>query len=442
MAALGANATAICQSASPSSMSSRDRTSGSDWPISCATAVRGGRRRSVPSASSGTVEARATAGPTAVRHAKSTLAGVVGCSLTSSIRAQEDALKRDHRKTKAGPKVQGPKVQVKGRASWTQRGRGPGPRDDQASPGRTGPPRVSPGPRDRRVSFRTDKDQSGPTSISLSSDPVQLVLASASPRRADLLTAAGLPFMVQPVAVDESRLAGESPDDYVRRLARTKARGGRGQPGRGRPRSRHRRRSRGRRPRQAGKCGRGGRHAAAPVGPRRTRCSPASRSCGGPTSSPTWRRRRSSSTRSPTPKSRGTWPAESTRTRRAPMPFRGSRPASSHAIEGSYTNVVGLPVDLVYRHIKAGRRCLRADDCSRAGSIAETESHNVPAMSAQDGQGQPHDIVLVAAFGGLFWSTLSEGTEYYKHVDEVMSRRISGTASACSCTATSSRGRS
>ncbi len=28
-------------------------------------------------------------------------------------------------------------------------------------------------------------------------------------------------------------------------------------------------------------------------------------------------------------------------------------------------------------------------------------------------------IVLVAALGGLFWSTLSEGTEYYKHVDEV-----------------------
>ncbi|MBI2835750.1 MAG: cytochrome c maturation protein CcmE [Acidobacteria bacterium] len=29
-------------------------------------------------------------------------------------------------------------------------------------------------------------------------------------------------------------------------------------------------------------------------------------------------------------------------------------------------------------------------------------------------------IVLGAAFGGLLWSTLSEGTEYYKHVDEVM----------------------
>jgi cytochrome c-type biogenesis protein CcmE len=28
--------------------------------------------------------------------------------------------------------------------------------------------------------------------------------------------------------------------------------------------------------------------------------------------------------------------------------------------------------------------------------------------------------VLVAAFVGLLWSTLREGTEYYKHVDEVM----------------------
>ncbi len=28
--------------------------------------------------------------------------------------------------------------------------------------------------------------------------------------------------------------------------------------------------------------------------------------------------------------------------------------------------------------------------------------------------------VLAVALGGLLWSTLSEGTEYYKHVDEVM----------------------
>ncbi len=29
-------------------------------------------------------------------------------------------------------------------------------------------------------------------------------------------------------------------------------------------------------------------------------------------------------------------------------------------------------------------------------------------------------IVLVLSFAGLLWSTLREGTEYYKHVDEVM----------------------
>ncbi|MGE0446971.1 MAG: cytochrome c maturation protein CcmE [Vicinamibacterales bacterium] len=29
-------------------------------------------------------------------------------------------------------------------------------------------------------------------------------------------------------------------------------------------------------------------------------------------------------------------------------------------------------------------------------------------------------LVLALAFGGLFYTTLSEGTEYYKHVDEVM----------------------
>ena len=29
-------------------------------------------------------------------------------------------------------------------------------------------------------------------------------------------------------------------------------------------------------------------------------------------------------------------------------------------------------------------------------------------------------VVLALAFGGLLYSTLGEGTEYYKHVDEVM----------------------
>jgi cytochrome c-type biogenesis protein CcmE len=32
-------------------------------------------------------------------------------------------------------------------------------------------------------------------------------------------------------------------------------------------------------------------------------------------------------------------------------------------------------------------------------------------------------LVLVLAFSGLLWSTLRDGTEYYKHVDEVMTDR-------------------
>ena len=31
-------------------------------------------------------------------------------------------------------------------------------------------------------------------------------------------------------------------------------------------------------------------------------------------------------------------------------------------------------------------------------------------------------VVMVLAFGGLLYSTLRDGTEYYKHVDEVMSQ--------------------
>jgi len=50
-----------------------------------------------------------------------------------------------------------------------------------------------------------------------------LVLASASPRRADLLRAAGINFAVRAADVDETRLAGEPPEAYVIRLARAKA---------------------------------------------------------------------------------------------------------------------------------------------------------------------------------------------------------------------------
>lgn len=50
-----------------------------------------------------------------------------------------------------------------------------------------------------------------------------LILASASPRRADLLKWAGVDFEIRPVNLDESRLAGEIPADYALRLAQGKA---------------------------------------------------------------------------------------------------------------------------------------------------------------------------------------------------------------------------
>jgi septum formation protein len=52
---------------------------------------------------------------------------------------------------------------------------------------------------------------------------MKLILASASPRRAEILTAAGIPFEVLASEVDESRLPGESPEQMVERLARAKA---------------------------------------------------------------------------------------------------------------------------------------------------------------------------------------------------------------------------
>jgi septum formation protein len=51
-----------------------------------------------------------------------------------------------------------------------------------------------------------------------------LILASASPRRQELLLAAGIPCEVVPVTVDEAVLRLEPPGDHVRRLAQEKAR--------------------------------------------------------------------------------------------------------------------------------------------------------------------------------------------------------------------------
>jgi septum formation protein len=50
-----------------------------------------------------------------------------------------------------------------------------------------------------------------------------LVLASASPRRRELLARAGVAFEALPAEIDESLLAGETPEAHVERLAREKA---------------------------------------------------------------------------------------------------------------------------------------------------------------------------------------------------------------------------
>src|SRR3954453_18785853 len=48
---------------------------------------------------------------------------------------------------------------------------------------------------------------------------MRLILASASPRRAELLTAAGFSFETCVTDVDERTRPNESPREYVRRLA-------------------------------------------------------------------------------------------------------------------------------------------------------------------------------------------------------------------------------
>jgi len=52
---------------------------------------------------------------------------------------------------------------------------------------------------------------------------LKLILASASPRRAEILRNAGFTFEVQPAHVDETLLPGEPAEAYVRRVATAKA---------------------------------------------------------------------------------------------------------------------------------------------------------------------------------------------------------------------------
>ncbi|MGH3115934.1 MAG: Maf family protein [Vicinamibacterales bacterium] len=52
---------------------------------------------------------------------------------------------------------------------------------------------------------------------------LRLILASASPRRAELLRAAGIAFEIVPARIDERPRESETSEDYVERLARDKA---------------------------------------------------------------------------------------------------------------------------------------------------------------------------------------------------------------------------
>jgi len=62
-------------------------------------------------------------------------------------------------------------------------------------------------------------------SVSVAKQPTAalVILASASPRRTELLTQLGVPHRVVPARVDERRAAGESVEACVRRLATSKA---------------------------------------------------------------------------------------------------------------------------------------------------------------------------------------------------------------------------
>src|ERR1700723_574200 len=70
-----------------------------------------------------------------------------------------------------------------------------------------GPPRCSP------VTPTTVTEQAAPL----------VILASASPRRTELLHEIGIQHQVMPAGIDESRLPGETIEECVQRLARLKA---------------------------------------------------------------------------------------------------------------------------------------------------------------------------------------------------------------------------
>jgi septum formation protein len=69
---------------------------------------------------------------------------------------------------------------------------------------------------------QTNAPQPGALALHLDELP-KIVLASASPRRAEILRTVNWPFAALPMDIDETRKSGEDAAAYVQRLARTKA---------------------------------------------------------------------------------------------------------------------------------------------------------------------------------------------------------------------------
>ena len=109
-------------------------------------------------------------------------------------------------------------------------------------------------------------------------------------------------------------------------------------------------------------------------------------------------------TRSP-----GTWNRVSRKAKPALTRFRRRAARFVDWIEGSWSNVVGLPVGDGRSDAQEARRV----ESERAVSAATPMSPKAIKIAVTC-------AVLVAALGGLMYTTLSEGTEYYIHVDEVM----------------------
>ena len=99
------------------------------------------------------------------------------------------------------------------------------PRDRSAAPDRDGvpfAPEPNGGPRRAKRAKEMLSNQARAPQEYQRQSP-WLILASASPRRADLLRAAGIDFDVVPADVDESMDPADQPDGYVRRVAQLKA---------------------------------------------------------------------------------------------------------------------------------------------------------------------------------------------------------------------------